>query len=316
MDILIGLFPSLMFGCMNLITGYVGGNPRQQNLGLALGAGTLSLLLLPLVNDTWSWETFILGFSGAVFWSCGQVFLLLSFKYQGVSRSMPVIVGVQLVQNGLIGVLLLGEWRSNLAFYLGFTALASIIGGIYATSWHEKVPTQVSAAASTSQQTATLRKANSSTVIPPVVNLRKGLLCSIISGMFYAVYPPMFQFFQLKPADALGPMGISIITCGLVFTFFLRKVEPRPVWNRKLAILVFPGTLWALGNFALLTSASRLGVATGFTLSQLGVVIATLGGIFILGEKRTKKEMMLVLLGITLVVSGGVLLGVAKGYDF
>lgn len=309
MDILIGLFPSLMFGCMNLITGYVGGNPRQQNLALALGAGSLSLLLLPLVDNTWSLHTFILGFSGAVFWSCGQVFLLLAFKYQGVSRSMPVIVGVQLVQNGLIGVLVLGEWRTDLAFYLGFTALALIIGGIYATSWHES-PGGVNH--STGGNGAGKSSSSPSSSFP---NLRMGLLCSVISGMFYAVYPSLFQYHQLPPQDALGPMGISILTCGIVFTFLLKKVEPRPVWDVKLAILLIPGMMWALGNFALLTSSARLGVATGFSLSQLGVVIATLGGIFILGEKRTKKEMILVLIGITLVVSGGILLGVAKSYD-
>lgn len=292
MDLLIGLFPSLMFGGMNLLTGYIGGNPRQQNLGLALGAGTLSLLLLPLVDNSWALNTFILGFLGAVFWSCGQVFLLLAFKFQGVSRSMPVIVGVQLVQNALVGVLVLGEWRSTLAFTFGSLALTLIIAGIYASSWHEKA-----------------------TPKNPQFDLRKGMAASVVSGMFYAVYPSMFQYFKLPTEDVLGPMGISILTCGVLFTFVLRRIEPRPVLNRKLAFLIVPGMMWALGNLALLTSSAKLGVATGFTLSQLGVVISTLGGIFILGEKRTRKEMILVFIGITLVVSGGILLGVAKSYD-
>ncbi|MCS4485089.1 GRP family sugar transporter [Gleimia sp. 6138-11-ORH1] len=292
MDLLISLLPSLMFGGMNVLTGYIGGKPRQQNLGLALGAGTLSLCLLPLINHSWSLHTFTLGFLGAVFWSCGQVFLLLAFKYQGVSRSMPVIVGVQLVQNALIGVLLLGEWRSPIAFTLGFTALTMIITGIYSTSWHEK----------TSVQTGTF-------------NLKKGMTASIISGMFYAIYPAMFQYYKLPTEDVLGPMGISILTCGIIFTVLLRPIDPVPVLNRKLTFLMVPGMMWALGNLALLTSATKLGIATGFTLSQLGVVISTLGGIYILGEKRSQKEKIFVFIGIALVVTGGILLGIAKSYE-
>ncbi|EEH64355.1 sugar transport protein [Gleimia coleocanis DSM 15436] len=292
MYILIGLFPSLMFGTMNLLVGKIGGNPRQQNFGLALGAGTLSLLLVPFIDNQWSVQAFLLGFFGAIFWSFGQIFMLQAFKYQGVSRSMPVIVGVQLVQNALIGVLLLGEWQATLAFTLGISALAMIITGIYATSYHEGASPK-----------------------SPEYNLRKGMFFAIISGVFYAIYPPMFQYFKLNPNDALGPMGIGILFSGVVFTLYLSKAYPQPLFTKKLGYLVGPGCMWALGNLTLLISSSKLGVATGFTLSQLGVVISTLGGIFLLGEKRTKKEMVFVLVGVTLVVGGGILLGVAKSYD-
>lgn len=297
MDILIGLFPSLMFGTMNLLVGKIGGSPRQQNLGIALGAGTLSLLLLPLIENQWSIKALTLGILGAIFWTCGQVFLLQAFKYQGVSRSMPVVVGVQLVQNALLGVLLLNEWRAPLAFTFGTTALILIITGIYATSYHE--PRETSSALGNKKP----------------ANLRKGILSATISGMFYAIYPAMFQYFQLSPTDALGPMGIGILLSGITFTLLLRRTYPTPIWDKKLPQLIGPGFMWAMGNLALLTSAAKLGVATGFTLSQLGVVLSTLGGIFLLGEKRSRKEMIFVLAGVTLVATGGILLGIAKTYD-
>ena len=56
-------------------------------------------------------------------------------------------------------------------------------------------------------------------------------------------------------------------------------------------------------------STYRNGIATGFTLSQMNVVLATLGSIYILGEKKTPKEMRHVLAGLALVVIGGVMIG-------
>ena len=56
----------------------------------------------------------------------------------------------------------------------------------------------------------------------------------------------------------------------------------------------------------------RNGLALGFTLTQMNVVIATLGGLLFLREEKTKKELFLTLLGLVLVVLGGVLIGITK----
>ncbi|MET1176209.1 GRP family sugar transporter, partial [Paenibacillus amylolyticus] len=55
-----------------------------------------------------------------------------------------------------------------------------------------------------------------------------------------------------------------------------------------------------------------VGVATSFSLSQMGIVISTLGGIILLGEKKTKRQLIGIAIGIILIVAAGVLLGIAK----
>jgi len=62
----------------------------------------------------------------------------------------------------------------------------------------------------------------------------------------------------------------------------------------------------------LFISQPRVGVATSFSLSQMGIVIATLGGIFILGEKKTKKQFIAIIIGIVFIVAAGIMLGIAK----
>lgn len=75
---------------------------------------------------------------------------------------------------------------------------------------------------------------------------------------------------------------------------------------------LFPGLIWAAGNMFLFISQPKVGVATSFSLSQMGIVISTLGGIFLLGEKKTKRQLISITIGIVLIILGGVFLGMAK----
>jgi glucose uptake protein len=75
---------------------------------------------------------------------------------------------------------------------------------------------------------------------------------------------------------------------------------------------ILTGGLWAAGNLGLLLSIPKAGVATSFSLSQTGIIISTLGGIFLLGEKKTKKQIIFVVIGCVLIIAGGVILGYTK----
>ncbi|MET1167930.1 GRP family sugar transporter, partial [Bacillus sp. LR--39] len=44
----------------------------------------------------------------------------------------------------------------------------------------------------------------------------------------------------------------------------------------------------------------------------MGIVISTLGGIFILREKKTKRQLIAIAIGIILIIAAAVFLGIAK----
>ncbi|ORI36102.1 sugar transporter, partial [Leuconostoc pseudomesenteroides] len=46
--------------------------------------------------------------------------------------------------------------------------------------------------------------------------------------------------------------------------------------------------------------------------AQLGVIISIIGGILFLGEKKTKKELVYVGIGIVLFVTGAILIAIVK----
>ncbi len=67
---------------------------------------------------------------------------------------------------------------------------------------------------------------------------------------------------------------------------------------------MLPGLLFAAASLTYILSASRNGIATGFVLSQLSVVISTLGGIFLLKESKTRRELIATIIGLILIVVG------------
>lgn len=62
----------------------------------------------------------------------------------------------------------------------------------------------------------------------------------------------------------------------------------------------------------MLYSNNNFGVVIGFPLSQLGLVISTIGGIFLLKESKTPKEKKAVLIGLLFVFAGVICIGISK----
>lgn len=57
---------------------------------------------------------------------------------------------------------------------------------------------------------------------------------------------------------------------------------------------------------------AQIGQAVAYSLSQMGIVISTFGSIYLLGEHKTKREMVYVVIGSILVIVGGVALSLMK----
>ena len=55
---------------------------------------------------------------------------------------------------------------------------------------------------------------------------------------------------------------------------------------------MIPGLVWACANIAMIYANKLNGVAIGFTLSQMAVVVSTFATLVILKEKKSKKELL------------------------
>jgi sugar transporter len=72
------------------------------------------------------------------------------------------------------------------------------------------------------------------------------------------------------------------------------------------------GFIFAIAVLLYLISIEFNGVSIAASMAQMNVVLATLGSIYILGERKTKWELKRVFLGLFLVVVGGFLIGLTS----
>ena len=113
MGFLLALIPAIAWGSIGLVSGKLGGNAYQQTLGMTFGAlvfGIGTLIVMRPVLDTKIW---LLGIVSGLFWALGQGQQFQSMKYMGVSMTMPISTGMQLVATTLAGALLFHEWRNG-----------------------------------------------------------------------------------------------------------------------------------------------------------------------------------------------------------
>lgn len=293
LDLLIACIPSLLFGVISPLVMKIGGDNRQQTTGQLTGAFLFASVATPFLGVTWSTEVFFIALFSGVLLGVGIQWQLKSLRSVGVSRAMPISTGAQLLGIALGGVLILGEWRGPGALPVGALALALIVGGIYLCSRTEGAG-----------QTT--------------VDWSAGTLQLIVSTIGLVSYVLLLRWFDIDGVRALFPQALGYFFTTLVLTSPRFDPQGGPVDTRWSMITVrqfLPGLIFGAALLIMLTSSARVGVATGFTLSQMGVVLTTFLGIVWLGESRTRKEMLWTVFGVLGVVGGAILIGVAKMLD-
>ncbi|WP_458353254.1 RhaT/GlcU family sugar-proton symporter [Peribacillus frigoritolerans] len=283
MDILLALLPALFWGSIVLFNVKLGGGPYSQTLGTTIGALIFSIGVYIFADIKLSLLVFGVGVVSGLFWAVGQANQLKSIDLMGVSKTMPISTGLQLISTTLFGVIVFNEWSTMKAIILGVLALIFIIIGIVLTSLEDKESKEGKSG-----------------------NLKKGIVILLISTFGYLVYVVVARLFDVDGWSALFPQAIGMVIGGLLLTF---KHKP---FNKYAIRNIIPGLIWAAGNMFLFISQPRVGVATSFSLSQMGIVISTLGGIFILREKKTKRQLIGIVIGIILIIIAGIMLGLAK----
>ncbi|HFK1476342.1 TPA: GRP family sugar transporter [Bacillus paranthracis] len=285
MDILLAILPALFWGSIVLFNVKLGGGPYSQVLGTTFGALLFSIGIYIFVKPVLTPMVIGVGIVSGLFWALGQANQLKSIDLIGVSKTMPISTGMQLVSATLFGVIVFHEWSTTTSVILGVLALICIIIGIVLTSLPNSEEKQQAQAG----------------------NLKRGILILLVSTFGYLVYVVVIRLFNIDGWSALLPQAIGMVLGGILLTF---KHQP---FNKYAIRNIIPGLIWAAGNMFLFISQPRVGVATSFSLSQMGIVISTLGGIFILGEKKTKRQFNAIIIGIIFIVAAGVMLGIAKG---
>ena len=281
--ILIGLGPLIGWGIYPTIASKFGGKPVNQILGSTLGT-----LIFAIVYNQIEHLGFphgmdlLLAILSGVGWACAQIVMFYSFTLIGSSRAMPVITAFQLLGASLWGVVALGDWPTGMDKLVGFIALVLIILGAWMTVWSEKKTTEGQGA------------------------LKKAVIVLLFGEIGYWVYSAAPQAAHINGMHAFLPQAIGMVIVGIVYGVIatVKNKDQSPFTEGVTYKQIISGFFFAFAALTYLISAqpNMNGLATGFILSQTSVVLATLTGIWFLGQKKTHKEILVTILGLVIII--------------
>lgn len=131
MALLIALVNIIGWGLIPLT---VKDSPQSQIAGMGIGASATVLIIYLFTRPAFEAATWAVAFVAGMLWTTGQMGQFISYTRIGVSGTIPLSAGFQLVGNSLIGVLIFGEWPTAHAKVIGFIALALVVIGIVLSS--------------------------------------------------------------------------------------------------------------------------------------------------------------------------------------
>lgn len=282
--LLIGLGPLLGWGLFPTIASKIGGRPVNQILGTSLGT-LIFAAIFSMINGLAFPTGMDLLFSilSGVGWACAQIITFKCFTMIGSSRAMPVTTAFQLLGASLWGVFFLGNWPGATAKLLGAFALVLIMIGAKMTVWSE----------TESAESAGIMK--------------KAVLLLAVGEIGYWAYSAAPQATAIDGMHAFLPQAIGMVIVAVIYSAVvtIKGGETSPFIEAVSYKQIFSGFFFAFAALTYLISAQpdMNGLATGFILSQTSVVLATLTGIWFLGQKKTAKEMTVTIIGLVLILA-------------
>ena len=282
--LLIGLGPLLGWGLFPTIASKIGGRPVNQILGTSLGT-LIFAAIFSMINGLAFPAGMDLFFSilSGVGWACAQIITFKCFTMIGSSRAMPVTTAFQLLGASLWGVFFLGNWPGATAKLLGAFALVLIMIGAKMTVWSE----------TESAESAGIMK--------------KAVLLLAVGEIGYWAYSAAPQATAIDGMHAFLPQAIGMVIVAVIYSAVvtIKGGETSPFIEAVSYKQIFSGFFFAFAALTYLISAQpdMNGLATGFILSQTSGVLATLTGIWFLGQKKTAKEMTVTIIGLVLILA-------------
>lgn len=276
-DWLVACIPILSFGLIPVIGTLIGGKPTEQSMGIALGGFVFSLIILLIRRPDISLHIFIIGFLSGAFWSIGSVGQFMGINALGVARATPMLNGGQIIGTSILGVIL-GDWASASAKTYGFIALFLIIVGIFFTSYKQqdnnsKVHTQWA----------------------------RGIIINLIAVLGFTAYVGILKYYRIDGWSSIFPQSIGQIVAIYIIGLLLFKSQSFTKYSFRNSVI---GVIWGVGNIALLLSQVSLGLSIAYPVSQAAVIVSVFGGVLINKERKTRKEWISALTGITIICVG------------
>ncbi|EHO52592.1 putative glucose uptake protein GlcU [Lentilactobacillus kisonensis F0435] len=281
LNTLLLLLPALGWGLLPPVVAKLGGKPSNEILGTALGTLIASVGVFIVLRPQITLQSFLLAAFAGAFWIVGQVGQYHGYQKIGVSQTMPISTGLQLVGTSLIGVFIFGEWSTVVEKAFGALGVLLLIIGIWLTSITDR-----------KQQGKNKQRVNT-------------IIMLILTSAGYWVYNSIPRGLSESGLAIFLPESIGMVLAAVIYILATKQgnvFKEKTSWTNIIGGLIF--------SFAAVTyilSVKANGVNTAFVVSQVSVVISTLLGMVWMHETKSHRELMYTIMGLVLIVAGAVI---------
>jgi len=237
------------------------------------GIGVL-LFAIP-IGFFWGFGILPSGLFSGVIWTVGNILALYSVKLIGLSRTSPFLAGFSILVSFLWGILFFEEKFSYMILAIG--AIGLLLAGLpFVTS------------------------ATKTSIVQ-----RKGYLVAAASGIIGGSYViPMQATHTLQ--SGFFSSSLSIFAISLPLLILSRR------WIRKeIAAGIISGSLFNAGSLFVLTAIVSIGITVAYPISQTATLFAVSWGVLYFKEIARKRNILRVVIGSVMILSGAILLSVA-----
>ncbi len=279
MNIVLMLLPAIAWGILPLAIARVNGKPINQIFGTAVGTLIVSIVVFMVMRPTISIASFVLAALAGGFWIIGQLGQYNAYRSIGVSQTMPISTGLQLIGTAFIGVLIFGEWASVNAKVFGIIGIVLLIIGVFLTAKKDKGEQK-------NTQTGTL-------------------IMLVLTTIGFLVYNSIPRAMTSSGLAIFLPESVGMVVAVLLYIIFTRQpqvLRDKTSWQSLMA-----GFIFSIAAITYILSVRDNGVNSAFVVSQLSVVLSTIGGMIFLHEKKSRHELTLTIIGLVLIVSGAII---------
>jgi glucose uptake protein len=243
-------------------------------------------------NNGLTWQIFWPPFAGGLVWAISGFMAFTATSHLGMARAYGIWTPINVVVSIFWGIVLFSEFlrSGGLTLIVLAASLAILVTGISLIIFAKGFNPEQGHAG----------------------NLRIGLLGALGAGVLWGSYYIPIKMSAASMWVAAFPLAVGIFIGSAILVLLTRKT----IWLNNIGEILrvsASGLLWGVGNYGMLLLVEQLGTGRGFTISQLGVVVNGLMGIFVLKDPQPKSRAAnLTLAGCVLACVGAILLGSLK----
>lgn len=282
-ELLSAALTALLFGSWFVPTQTIKTDPRALAFWLTAGHLAISTVVYVTYGQAIPIGQTVVPFLMGAVWAIG---ILLGYKARdeiGIVRGVGTWVAVIIALSVFWGLVAFGESPNPFVLALALLCVAGTVFCVLKSSVTDKMPGSA----------------------------RRGYLYAIVVGIAHGSFYVPLHGSDLPVQATFFPLALGMVMTTLLIAMLSRVRLRYPLTTT--ARMTLAGIILAGGNYlAVGATVTAYGVALGYPLTQLAIVVSALWGVLVFREVTTRRGRVLIAVSVMLAVTSALLVSVAN----